>query len=188
MRLGQEDIRWRFHARGVKVTPQRAAIYQALAERADHPTADDLYRHVRRQYPMISPNTVYYTLGVLREAGLLHEVNYWHDRSRFDANISLHHHLICLAFGIYLDNGQIGYPIAPYYLGRISIAVWEVDHYLVRALNDVEVGHDVTVWSYHYSSSSALVGEIEEQTPGERFYGNAGNCGLDLCHQVCDGR
>ena len=96
MRLGQEDIRWRFHARGVKVTPQRAAIYQALAERADHPTADDLYRHVRRQYPMISPNTVYYTLGVLREAGLVHEVNYWHDRSRFDANISLHHHLICL--------------------------------------------------------------------------------------------
>jgi Fur family peroxide stress response transcriptional regulator len=33
---------------------------------------------------------------VLRAAGLAHEVNYWHDRSRFDGNLTLHHHLICL--------------------------------------------------------------------------------------------
>ena len=89
-------MRRRFRARGIKVTAQRAAIYQALAERDDHPTAEDLHRQVRRGYPMMSPNTVYYTLGVLKRAGLVHEVNYWHDRSRFDANIRLHHHLVCL--------------------------------------------------------------------------------------------
>ncbi|UCE64590.1 MAG: transcriptional repressor, partial [Nitrospirota bacterium] len=60
-------------------------------------TADDLYRQVSKTYPMISQNTVYYTLGVLRDAGLVQEVNFWHDRARFDANISPHHHLICLA-------------------------------------------------------------------------------------------
>ncbi|MEE8492920.1 MAG: Fur family transcriptional regulator [Nitrospirales bacterium] len=97
MTLSQEDLRQRFRICGVKVTPQRAAIYQALAGRADHPTAEALHRQVRRRYPMISPNTVYYTLGVLKEAGLVHEVNYWHDRARFDANINLHHHLICLS-------------------------------------------------------------------------------------------
>ncbi len=96
MKLTQEEMRRRFHARGMKMTLQRAAIYQALAEREDHPTAEDLHRQVRRRYPMMSPNTVYYTLGVLKGAGLVHEVNYWHDRSRFDANICLHHHLICL--------------------------------------------------------------------------------------------
>ena len=96
MKLTQEEIRRRFRTRGVKMTPQRAAIYQALVERADHPTAEDLHRQVRRVYPMVSPNTVYYTLGVLKAAGLVHEVNYWHDRSRFDGNIDLHHHLICL--------------------------------------------------------------------------------------------
>ncbi len=96
MKLTQEETRLRFRARGLKMTPQRAAIYQALAERVDHPTAEDLHRQVRRRYPKMSPNTVYYTLGVLKGAGLVHEVNYWHDRSRFDANISLHHHLICL--------------------------------------------------------------------------------------------
>ena len=35
-------------------------------------------------------------LGGQLSAGLVHEVNYWHDRSRFDANLELHHHLICL--------------------------------------------------------------------------------------------
>ena len=96
MKLALADIRERFRARKLKVTPQRVAIYQALAETTSHPTADALYRRVKQRYPMISPNTVYYTLGALREAGLVHEVNYWHDGARFDANIAPHHHLVCL--------------------------------------------------------------------------------------------
>jgi Fur family peroxide stress response transcriptional regulator len=94
--LSQDEIRRRFHERGLKMTPQRTAIYQALVESDRHPTAGDLYRTVKRLYPTVSPNTVYYNLGVLRAAGLAHEVNYWHDRSRFDGNLALHHHLICL--------------------------------------------------------------------------------------------
>jgi len=96
MKLTMDEIRRRFRERGLKVTPQRAAIYQALAETTAHPAADDLYRQVRGLHPMISPNTVYYTLGTLKTAGLVHEVNYWHDRTRFDANMAPHHHLICL--------------------------------------------------------------------------------------------
>jgi Fur family peroxide stress response transcriptional regulator len=96
MKLDQGEIRLRFRSRGLKVTPQRMAIYQALVETTSHPTAEDLHRRVRRRHPMISPNTVYYTLTALRQAGLVHEVNYWHDRSRFDANVTSHHHLICL--------------------------------------------------------------------------------------------
>ena len=96
MKLSTETIRERFKGRGLKNTPQRTAIYKALAETTSHPTADDLYRQVSKTYPMISQNTVYYTLGVLRDAGLVQEVNFWHDRARFDANISPHHHLICL--------------------------------------------------------------------------------------------
>ena len=52
---------------------------------------------------MISPNTVYYTLSVLKEVGLVKEVNYWHDRSRFDANVAPHHHLICLSCRAIVD-------------------------------------------------------------------------------------
>jgi Fur family peroxide stress response transcriptional regulator len=96
VRVSQVQIRDRFKSKGLKVTPQRAAIYKALAETTSHPTADELHKQVRRAYPMISPNTVYYSLGVFRKAGLVREVNYWHDRTRFDANVSPHHHLICL--------------------------------------------------------------------------------------------
>lgn len=91
-----ETIQERFRRHGVRLTPQRAAIYGALAGTTSHPTADDLYRVVKRRHPMISRNTVYYTLGVLRETGLVREVNIGHEGARFDANMSLHHHLICL--------------------------------------------------------------------------------------------
>jgi Fur family transcriptional regulator, peroxide stress response regulator len=91
-----DTIRQRFRQHRVRLTPQRAAIYSALAGTASHPTADDLYRAVKRRHPMISRNTVYYTLGVLRRTGLVREVNLGHEGARFDANMSLHHHLICL--------------------------------------------------------------------------------------------
>ena len=96
MKITQETIRERFKERGLKSTPQRTAIYKALAETTSHPTAEALYKNVARIHPMISPNTVYYTLAVLRDAGLVQEVNYWHDCARFDANVTPHHHLICL--------------------------------------------------------------------------------------------
>jgi Fur family transcriptional regulator, peroxide stress response regulator len=96
MKVTLEEIRRRFRRCGVRLTPQRAAIYRALADTTTHPTADALYRQVKQQHPMMSQNTVYYTLGALKAAGLVHEVNYWHDRARFDANMDPHHHLICL--------------------------------------------------------------------------------------------
>src|SRR5437764_9975066 len=96
MDITLDEIRRRFRACGVRLTPQRAAIYQALAGTTAHPTVEVLYRQVKKQHPMMSQNTVYYTLGTLKSAGLVHEVNYWHDGARFDANMDLHHHLICL--------------------------------------------------------------------------------------------
>jgi len=66
-------------------------------------SAEDLYRMVKRQQPMMSRNTVYYTLGVLRNAGLVREVNVGHDMARYDGNVRMHHHLICLGCGQIMD-------------------------------------------------------------------------------------
>lgn len=95
MKLSLDETRRRFQRCGVRLTPQRVAIYRALANTTTHATAEALYRQVKKQRPMMSQNTVY-TLGALKAAGLVHEVNYWHDRARFDANMDHHHHLICL--------------------------------------------------------------------------------------------
>lgn len=93
----EEELRRRFRACGLRLTPQRAAIYRALVATTSHPTAETLYASVRRTYPNLSQNTVYYTLSALRRAGLVQEVNYGHDGARFDGNVTPHHHLICTA-------------------------------------------------------------------------------------------
>ncbi len=103
MNLPLQEIEARFRRHAVRLTRQRAAIYAALAATTSHPSADDLYRIVKRRQPMISRNTVYYTLGVLRTAGLVREVNVGHDMARYDGNVSLHHHLICLGCGQIMD-------------------------------------------------------------------------------------
>jgi len=95
MNLSLDAIQEKFRGCGLKSTPQRTAIYKALVHSTAHPTAEDLFAQVSPTYPMLSLNTVYYTLGVLRTAGLVQEVNIGHDRARFDANLSPHHHVIC---------------------------------------------------------------------------------------------
>ena len=103
MNLSLDDIQLKFRDYGLKSTPQRTAIYQALVHSTAHPTAEDLFAQVSPGYPMLSLNTVYYTLGVLRTAGLVQEVNIGHDRARFDANLSPHHHVICQGCQTILD-------------------------------------------------------------------------------------
>ncbi len=103
MKLSLDDIRKKFRDNRLKFTPQRTAIYQVLVHSTAHPTAEDLFAQVSPTFPMLSVNTVYYTLGVLRTAVLIQEVNIGHDRARFDANLSPHHHLICVGCHTIVD-------------------------------------------------------------------------------------
>lgn len=103
MTVSLTDIQRKFRERGLKSTPQRTAIYQALHRSKAHPTAEELYAEVFPKFPMLSLNTVYYTLAALKKSGLIQEVNVGHDRARFDANLSPHHHLICLGCHTIID-------------------------------------------------------------------------------------
>jgi Fur family peroxide stress response transcriptional regulator len=87
----------RCRAAGLKVTPQRLAIYEALAKRADHPSPEEVWNAVRPQMPTLSLATVYKTLDALAQAGLVAQVAHRGDTKRFDANVEPHHHLICRA-------------------------------------------------------------------------------------------
>ena len=103
MKMDSASIRQKFQTCGLKSTPQRTAIYEALSQSTSHPTAEEIYARVSPRFPMMSLNTVYYTLGVLRRVGLIQEVNIGHERARFDANLSPHHHLICLGCETIID-------------------------------------------------------------------------------------
>ncbi|MBI4840673.1 MAG: transcriptional repressor, partial [candidate division NC10 bacterium] len=87
----------RLRAQGLRVTAQRVAILQVMARSTGHPTVDEIYRGVRRLFPMILLNTVYKTLSALRERGELIALGGGEDGAiRFESNPTPHHHAVCL--------------------------------------------------------------------------------------------
>lgn len=88
---------------GMRVTPQRQAIYEEVAKTEDHPDAETVFKRVRKRMPTVSLDTVYRTLASLEELGLLARVEAFCERTRFDANMDSHHHFICVRCGLVRD-------------------------------------------------------------------------------------
>lgn len=88
---------------GLKVTPQRIAIYQVLKESRDHPTADAVYRKMAATHPTISFDTVNRTLLTLAEIGVIDTVESYSVSRRFDTDTSPHHHVHCVKCGHIAD-------------------------------------------------------------------------------------
>lgn len=91
------SVQEKLKEKGLKVTPQRMAIYDAVANLNNHPTAENVVDSIKTEYPSISVGTVYKVLNVLVENGLLRKVKSEKDIMRYDAMIEHHHHLYCNA-------------------------------------------------------------------------------------------
>ena len=90
-----ENLVQKLRAHRIAVTPQRLAVLASLEQRQDHPSAEKIYQEVRRQLPAISFNTVYKTLEVLCQKGLVTKVNPLHEVARYDGETGRHIHLVC---------------------------------------------------------------------------------------------
>ena len=88
---------------GVKLTHQRIEIFRELAKSLDHPDADTIYRKVGKRIPTISLDTVYRTLWLLLDLGLIKTLGTFRERTRFDANMTSHHHFVCSVCGMTRD-------------------------------------------------------------------------------------
>lgn len=88
---------------GVKLTHQRLEIFREVAQTGDHPEAESVYKGVRERMPTISLDTVYRTLWLLRDLGLINTLGPPRERTRFDANLSRHHHFVCIRCGLTRD-------------------------------------------------------------------------------------
>ncbi len=86
-------------SKGLRVTPQRFAVYANLLNRQDHPTAEAILHDLNQDAPTSSQATVYLTLQALRDAGLVREVLLEQGGCRYDANIQPHHHFRCRCCG-----------------------------------------------------------------------------------------
>jgi len=81
---------------GLKVTPQRLAVYKALLETDEHPSAEMVFQRVRGVFPSISLDTVNRTLLTLSEIGAAFVVEGSGDAKRFDGNLENHQHFKCV--------------------------------------------------------------------------------------------
>jgi Fur family transcriptional regulator, peroxide stress response regulator len=81
--------------KGLKVTPQRIAILEAIIKLNNHPSAENIIEYIRRNHPNISVATVYKVLDALVEKGLIDKVKTEKDIMRYDAFTENHHHLYC---------------------------------------------------------------------------------------------
>jgi len=81
---------------GLKVTPQRLAVYKVLIETNEHPSAEMAFRRVRKLLPNISLDTVNRTLSILSEIGAASVVEGSGDAKRFDGNPNAHQHFKCI--------------------------------------------------------------------------------------------
>lgn len=100
--INEEMVQYRVHEfierskdLGIKVTPQRIAIYKELASTDQHPSTETIYKKIKDYYPNISLTTVYRTLETFEKLGLISVVNVLYNAARYDANLTPHNHIVC---------------------------------------------------------------------------------------------
>ncbi len=90
------DFQTKCRKAGLKITPQRVAVYKALIESREHPSADMLWHKVRKTFPNISLDTVNRTLLTLAKIGAAFIVEGSGDAKRFDGCLENHQHFKCI--------------------------------------------------------------------------------------------
>lgn len=87
------ELRNRLINGGLRVTPQRIAIYGAVVTLYNHPAAEQIIDYIRKKQPNVSIATVYKVLDALVEHKLIKRVNTQRDITRYDAILEPHHHI-----------------------------------------------------------------------------------------------
>ncbi len=90
-----EHIRNKLISKGLRVTPQRLAILEAIVKLNNHPRAENIIDFIKKNHPNIATGTVYKILDTLVENDLICKVKTGNDIMRYDGTTKNHHHLYC---------------------------------------------------------------------------------------------
>ena len=89
---------------GYRLTPQRLMIVSAIENSPDHISAEEIYSQVVDKYPNVNISTIYRTLELLEQLGLVTETDLGGGRVRYHpADKGHHHHLVCQECGAIID-------------------------------------------------------------------------------------
>ena len=123
----KRDVAEILRAHGIQPSAQRLAVAAYVLDTDEHPSAEDVLAHAARNLPMISRATVYNTLNLFVDKGLIRELVLAEGRSVFDCNLEQHHHFIDEATGAIHD--------IPWDAVRVSrvdrLAGYEIKEYMV---------------------------------------------------------
>jgi Fe2+ or Zn2+ uptake regulation protein len=90
-------------AKSFRNTTQRAEILRVVQEAEGHLTAGEIFERVRQRDPRIAYGTVYRTLHLLAERGMIQELTFADEASRYDRRVERHDHVHCTVCGLLLD-------------------------------------------------------------------------------------
>ena len=97
-----------FRQRGLRLTPQRLMILELLEKSSGHIAPEDIYQQVLRRYPMINRSTVYRTLEVLEELGMVRHGHVADGAARYHLARDHHHiHLVCHRCGATVEDDDL---------------------------------------------------------------------------------
>ncbi|MFH0768006.1 MAG: Fur family transcriptional regulator [Chloroflexota bacterium] len=98
------DIAGELSKQGYRMTPQRLMIFSAIENSDNHISAEEIYSQIVAKYPNVNISTVYRTLELLKQLGLVTETNLGEGRVRYHpAEKGHHHHLVCRECGAIID-------------------------------------------------------------------------------------
>ena len=98
-----KELKRVFEKAGIRRTHQRMEIYKEIKSARDHPSVELIYERLKPKMPTISLDTVYRTLTMFVELGLVRRVYGKEPLARYDADTSSHHHMICRECGEIID-------------------------------------------------------------------------------------
>ena len=91
------------HGQGFRPTAQRALVLGIVRDADKHLTAADVFERVRQRDPRVGYGTVYRSLHLLVEHGLIQELTFADQSSRYDGRVERHDHVHCTDCGVILD-------------------------------------------------------------------------------------
>ncbi len=90
-----DDMLKKYRGKGFRLTPQRISILKFLDGNTTHPTAEDIFKGIKKTHPTVSFATVYNTVQALSSIGELTELTINSERKHYDPDTSVHHHIVC---------------------------------------------------------------------------------------------
>jgi len=97
------NIKSELEKRAIKPTYQRLCVLEFIEQNSDHPTADRIYENLMKKIPTMSRTTIYNTLNLFLEKGLVAPLTITGTEVRYELITNQHHHFLCLKCGRIYD-------------------------------------------------------------------------------------